>query len=402
MQSICMKYLRKQGGEQMKKAVIVSAVRTAIGKHAGQWATVPSEKLAACAIKEAVARAGVDPREIEDVVMGNIYGPHGNHARVASLMAGLPIECGATTVDRQCGSGTQAIVNAALNIMTGNGDVYVACGVEHMTLTPYQMEKASAAYSWAPPKFLATRLSTDEIGNPPMPVTADTLAAQKNVTRLECDEWALVSHQRAAAAIKAGVFKDQIVPVEVKVKGGTKFFDTDECVRYDASLESMQKLAPLFPGGVTTAGNACPRSDGAGAVVMMSEEKAKALGLKPLASVRAFGVAGVDPKIMGYGPVPSTEKALKRAGLKVEDIGVIEMNEAFVGQFIPCMKDLNFDPAKVNPNGGAIALGHPLGGTGVVLTTKLVYEMIAKDQQFGLVTMCIGGGQGMATIFERY
>ncbi len=386
----------------MKKAVIVSAVRTAIGKHAGQWAKVPSEKLAACAIKEAVRRSGIDPMEIEDVIMGNIYGPHGNHARLAALMAGLPIECGATTVDRQCGSGTQAIVNAAMNIMTGNGDVFVACGVEHMTLTPYQMEKPAAAYSWAPPKFLATRLSTDEIGNPPMPVTADTLAARHGVTRQDCDEWALISHQRAAKAIKAGVYKDQIVPIEVKTKGGMAMVDTDECIRYDISIEAMQKLAPLFPGGVTTAGNACPRSDGAGALVMMSEEKAKALGLKPLASVKSFGVSGVDPNIMGYGPVPSTQKALKRAGLTVKDLGVIEMNEAFAGQFIPCMRELQFDPERVNPNGGAIAMGHPLGGTGAVLTTKLVYEMIAKDYQFGLVTMCIGGGQGMATIFERY
>ena len=385
----------------MKKAVIVSATRTAIGKHVGQWSTVPSENLAAAAIKEAVARAKVDPREIEDVVMGNIYGPHGNHARVASLIAGLPIECGATTIDRQCGSGTQAIVNAALNIMAGYGDVFVAAGVEHMTLTPYQMEKPSAAYSWQPPKFLATRLSTDEIGNPPMPVTADTLGAMHKITRLECDEWSLISHQRAAAAIKGGVFKDQIVPVEVKVKKEIKSIDTDECVRYDASLESLQKLLPLFAGGMTTACNACPRSDGAGAVVMMSEEKAKALGLKPLVSVRSFGVSGVDPKIMGYGPVPSTQKALKRAGLTVKDLDVIEMNEAFAAQFIPCMKDLGFDPAKVNPNGGAIALGHPLGGTGVVLTTKLIYEMLRKDYQLGLVTMCIGGGQGMATIFER-
>lgn len=385
----------------MKKAVIVSAVRVAVGKHVGQWATTPSEKLSAITIKEAINRAGIDPREIEDVIMGNIMGPHGNHARLAALMAGVPIEAGATTLDRQCGSGSQAIVNAALNIMTGNGDVFVACGVEHMTLNPYQMEKPSAAYSWAPPKFLAGRFSTPEIGDPVMPVTADTLAARHNVSRLECDEWSLISHQRAAAAIKAGVFKGQIIPVEVKTKAGMKVVDTDECVRYDASLESMQKLQPLYAGGVTTAASSSPRSDGAGALIMMSEEKAKSLGLKPLASVRSFGVAGVDPNIMGYGPVPATAKALKRAGLTIEDIGVVEMNEAFAGQFIPCMRDLKMDPAKVNPNGGAIALGHPLGGTGAILTTKLVYEMIAKDQQFGLVTMCIGGGQGLATIFER-
>lgn len=385
----------------MKKAVVVSAVRTAIGKHVGQWTNLPSEKLAAAAIKEAVARSKVDPKEIEDVIMGNLMGPHGNHARIAALTAGLPIEAGATTVDRQCGSGSQAIAIAAMNIMSGFGDVFVACGVEHMTLTPYQMEK-TPGYSWAPPKFLSGRLSTDEIGNPAMPVTADTLAARHKITRLECDEWALISHQRAAKAIKAGVFKEQIVPVEVKVKKEMKMIDTDECVRYDASLEAMQKLPPLYPNGVTTAANACPRSDGAGALVMMSEERALALGIRPIASVKTYAAAGCDPNIMGWGPVPSTEKALKRAGLTVKDIGVIEMNEAFAGQFLPCMKSLGFDPEKVNPNGGAIALGHPLGGTGAVLATKLLYEMVSKNHQFGLVTMCIGGGQGMATIFERY
>lgn len=385
----------------MKKAVIVSAVRTAIGKHIGQWTNVPSENMAAAAIKEAVARSKIDPREIEDVVMGNIYGPHGNHARIAALIAGLPLEVGATTIDRQCGSGTTAIAFAALNIMAGNGDIYVAAGVEHMTLTPYQMEK-SPGYSWAPPKFLPNRLSTDEIGNPPMPVTADTLGAKYGITREECDEWALISHQRAAKAIKAGVFKDQIVPIPVQVKKETKIIDTDETVRFDVSLEAMAKLPPLYKGGITTAGNACPRSDGAGAVVMMAEEKALALGLKPLASVKAFAVAGCDPNIMGWGPVPSTQKALKRAGLAVKDLDVIEMNEAFAGQFLPCMRELGFDPEKVNPNGGAIALGHPLGGTGVILTTKLLYEMAAQNYKYGLVTMCIGGGQGMATIYERY
>lgn len=385
----------------MKKAVIVSAVRTAIGKHIGQWTNVPSENLAAAAIQEAVIRSKVDPKEIEDVIMGNIYGPHGNLARIASLVAGLPLEAAATTIDRQCGSGTQAIVNAALNIMTGYGDVFVACGVEHMSLNPYQLEK-TPAYSWAPPKFLSPRLSTDEIGNLPMPVTADSLAAKYGVTREDCDEWAVISHQRAAKAIKDGVFKDQIVPIEVKSKKETKIVDTDECVRYDASPEAMAKLSALFPNGVTTAGNACPRSDGAGALVMMSEEKALALGLKPLASVKSFAVAGCDPNLMGWGPVPSTQKALKRAGLTVKDIDVIEMNEAFAGQFIPCIRELGFDPERVNPNGGAIALGHPLGGTGAILSTKLLYEMAKKDYQFGLVTMCIGGGQGMATIFERY
>jgi len=384
----------------LKNAVIISAVRTAVGKHVGQWTGVPSENLAAAVIKEAVARAKVDPKEIEDVVFGNIYGPHGNHARIAALMAGIPIEAGATTIDRQCGSGTQAIVNAALNIQCGYGDVFVAGGVEHMTLTPYQLAKGPG-YDWAPPKFIPSRLSTDEIGNPPMPKTADILGERKGVTRTDCDEWALISQKRAAKAVEEGRFKEEIVPITVKIKGETKEVDTDECPRPNTTMEGLAKLKPLFEGGLTTAGNACPRSDGAGAVVLMSEEKAKSMGFTPLARIRTFAVAGVDPNIMGYGPVPATEKALKRAGLTADDMDCIEMNEAFAAQFVPCLRDLKLDPEKTNPNGGAIALGHPLGGTGAVLTVKLLYEMLRKDYTLGLVTMCIGGGQGMAVIYER-
>ena len=385
----------------MGKAVIVSAVRTAVGKHAGQWTSVSSENLAAATIKEAVIRSKVDPKEIEDVVYGNIYGPHGNHARIASLIAGIPVEAAATTVDRQCGSGTQAIINAVLHIEAGYGDVFVAGGVEHMTLTPYQLEK-SPAYSWVPPRFMPSRLSIDEIGNPPMPQTADILAKQKGVDRKDCDEWACISQSRASKAVANGTFKDEIVPIPVKTRAGV-FADVavDECPRPNTTLEDLAKLKPLYEGGVTTAGNACPRSDGAAALVIVSEERAKAFGLKPLARVRTFAVAGLDPNIMGYGPVPATTKALKRSGLSIKDIDVTEMNEAFAGQFVPCLRDLNLDPEKTNPNGGAIALGHPLGGTGAVLTVKLLYEMQRKDYSLGLVTMCIGGGQGMAVIYER-
>ncbi|HWR06972.1 thiolase family protein [Sporomusa sp.] len=385
----------------MRKVVIISAVRTAVGKHKGQWTNVPPEKLAAAAIKEAVLRAKIDPAEIEDVVMGNIQGQHGNLARIAAMTAGLPLSVGATTVDRQCGSGSQAVINAAVNIMAGYGDIYIACGVEHMTTAPYQLEK-TAAYSSKPPAFLPNRLSIDELGNPDMPTTADTLGAMHNISRQECDEFALLSHSRAARAIKEGVFKDQIAPIEVKTKKGVQVIDTDECVRYDSSLETMLKLAPLHKGGLTTAGNSCPRSDGAGALVMMSEEKAKSLGLTPLASFRSFAVAGLDPNIMGYGPVPATRKVLQRAGLTIKDLDIIELNEAFAAQALPCIKDLGLDIQKTNPNGGAIALGHPIGGTGPILTTKLVHEMVKKNYKLGLVTMCIGGGQGLATIFERY
>ena len=384
----------------MRRVAIVSAVRTGIGKYGGQWVRTPSEQLAAAVIKEAVARAGVDPAEIEDVVMGNLHAHHGNHARIASLTAGLPLEAGAVTVDRQCGSGSQAIIYAALNIAAGYGDVMVACGVEHMTLNPYQVTKVPN-YSYAPPQFLTNRVSTDEAGNPPFAMTADILGKRLGITRQACDEWAFHSQQRAARAISEGRFMEQIVPVEVKTKAGLKSIVTDECVRMDASLEKMAQLPPLFEGGLTTAGNACPRSDGAAAVVLMSEERAKALGLEPLGYFKTFAAAGLDPNIMGYGPVPSTRKALQRAGLTVKDLDVVELNEAFAPQVVPCVRDLGLDPERTNPNGGAIAFGHPLGGTGVILTVKLLYEMLRRDYELGLVTMCIGGGQGLATIFER-
>lgn len=385
----------------MKKVVIVSAVRTAVGKHLGQWKNTPSDELAAEVIKESIRRAGIQPSDVEDVIMGNIHGPHGNHARVAALRAGLPIESAATTVDRQCGSGTQAIANAAMSIVYGAGDVYIACGVEHMTQNPYQMYKTSE-YSWAPPKFVGSILAPPDISIITMPETADKLASMHNFTREQLDEFSLMSHQRAAKAIKEGVFKDQILPIEVKTKKSAIVVDTDESVRYDATLESMSKLKPLFKNGVTTAGNSCPRADGAGSLVLMSEDKAKSLGIKPLAYVKSFAVAGCHPDIMGYGPVPAVKKLLERTGLNINDIDVVELNEAFAGQSLPCIKDLNLDINKVNPNGGAIALGHPLGGTGCVLTTKLLYEMERQKHKYGIVTMCIGGGQGMATLFERY
>lgn len=384
----------------MRRVAIVSAVRTGIGKYAGQWLTTPSEQLAAAAIKEAVARAGIDPMEIEDVIMGNLHAHHGNHARIASLTAGLPLEAGAFTVDRQCGSGSQAIINAALSIGAGYGDVMVACGVEHMTLNPYQVTKAPN-YSYAPPQYLTNRVSTDEVGNPPYPKTADILGRRMGITREECDQWAYHSQVRAASAIQEHLFEKQIVPIEVKTKDGIRMITADECVRLNASLEAMAKLPVLYEGGLSTAGNSCPRSDGAAAIVMMSEERARELGIEPLGYFKSYAVAGLDPNIMGYGPVPATRKVLERTGMTVKDIDLVELNEAFAAQVVPCVRDLGLDPERTNPNGGAIAMGHPLGGTGVILTTKLLYEMRRKDYEVGLVTMCIGGGQGLATIFER-
>lgn len=384
----------------MERVAIVSGVRTAVGKYGGQWTNTPTEVLAAEVIKEAVKRSKVKPCDIEDLVMGNLQGHHGNIARVSLLTAGLPLEIGAMTVDRQCGSGSQAIIDAALQIISGNADIMIACGAESMTTNPYQLTKMPN-YSPIAPKFLTNRVSTEEIGDLPYAKTADILGEQKNVTRECCDKWAYESHKRAANAIKEGKYKSQIVPISIKTKKGSVIIDTDECVRYDASLEVMSKLSPLYENGLTTAANSCPRSDGAAAVVMMSESKAKELGLEPLGYIKAYAVAGVDPKIMGYGPVPATIKALKRAGLTIKDIDCVELNEAFAAQVVPCVEDLGLDPEKTNPNGGAIALGHPLGGTGVILTVKLLYEMIERNYKYGLVTMCIGGGQGLATIFER-
>lgn len=386
----------------MKKVVVVSAVRSAIGKHVGQWRTTPSDVLAAEVIKESINRAGIDVNMIEDLYMGNIHGPIGNHARLAALRAGLPIESGAATLDRQCSSGSQAIATAAMSIVYGAGDVYVACGVEHMTLNPYQMNKTTE-FSWDPPTFNnGLRLAPEEISNLTMPETADKLAKMKGYTRLQLDEFALMSQQRAAKAIKAGIYKEQIHPIEVKTRKESFIIDTDEAVRFNASMESMAKLKPLYPGGVTTAANSCPRADGAGSLVLMSEDKALELGIKPLAYVKNFAVAGCHPDIMGYGPVPAVQKLLRRTGLSIEDIDVMELNEAFAGQSLPVINDLNMDINKVNPNGGAIAMGHPLGGTGAILSTKLIYEMQRQSHRYGIVTMCIGGGQGFATLFERY
>ena len=385
----------------MRKVVIVSAVRTPVGKIAGQFTSVEPDVLASIVIREAVHRAGINPAEVEDLYMGNVNGWHGNIAHVAGLMAGLPVEVGGATVDRQCSSGSQAIALAAMSIMCGYGDIYVAGGMESQTLTPWQLAKPKP-YSWDPPKFIIPRPSCDEIGNPGMGLTAEKVAEEHGITREDCDWWALESQTRAAAALDKGYFKEQIVPVPVKCGKEVVMVDTDEGVRRDTTLEKLSKLKPAFKeNGVVTAGNACIRADGAAAMVLMSEEKALHLGLKPLVRFHTYAVAGLHPTVMAYGPVPATLKALKRGGLTPADIGVAEINEAFAAQVVPSFRDIGWDPAIVNPNGGAIALGHPLGGTGAILTTKLIYEMLRQDHRYGCVTMCIGGGQGMSTIFEK-
>ena len=387
----------------MERAVIVSAVRSAVGSYGGQWSGIEPYKLAAKVIQEAVRRSGVDPSEIEDVIMGNLYGQHGNIARVAALEAGIPYTAGAVTVDRQCGSSLHTVYEAAMNIMLGNGTVFVACGLEHMTREPWQLEKTSAPYQRTGPSCMATKVSTYTDGMDRMGMTAERIAEEYGLTRNELDAFALESHKKAAKAQEAGAFAEEILPITLRDRKGREYtVDRDEAVRPNLTMEQLARLRPAFkPDGLVTAGNACPWSDGASAVVLMSESRAKELGIKPLGAVVSFAVSGLDPALMGLGPVYAVPKALKRAGLTIRDMDVVELNEAFAAQAIPCMRELGITAEQVNPNGGGISLGHPLGATGALLTTKILHDMKRRNLTYGLVTMCIGGGQGSALIVKR-
>lgn len=387
----------------VREAVIVSAVRTAIGRFGGALGRLRPEIYGAQVIKEAIRRVGLDPMEIDDVIFGNCLNAGGNIARLCALQAGLPLEIPGLTIDRQCGSGLNAVNLAAQAIMAGQGDVYIAGGTESMSLQPYVMER-SEFFSKRPPQFrVGFQLSPNEIGNPPMGITAENLAEKYRISRQEQDQFALESQRKMARAMEAGVFKEQIVPIEVPAgKNETKIFEVDEHPRPNTTLEALAKLLPAFKeGGTVTAGNSSGVNDAASALVIMSLEKAKSLGLEPLAKIRSFAVAGVDPNIMGIGPVPATRKVLAQTGLTLSDIDLIEVNEAFAAQVLAVHRELDFDMDKVNVNGGAISHGHPIAATGAILTTKLVYEMKRRDVQFGLITACIGGGQGIATVFER-
>ncbi|NLC77301.1 MAG: thiolase family protein [Clostridia bacterium] len=386
-----------------REAVIVSAVRTAIGRSGGALGKVPPHWYGAEVIKEALRRIQLDPKEIDDVIFGNCLNAGGNIARLCALEAGLPLETPGLTIDRQCGSGLNAVNLAAQGVMAGLGEVYIAGGTESMSQQPYVMERAEY-FSKVPPRFrVGFQLSPDRIGNPPMGITAENLAEKYGISRREQDEFALSSQQKMAQAQAQGLFEDQILPLTVpKNKKETMIFAVDEHPRPGTTLEGLAKLPPAFKeGGTVTAGNSSGINDGAAAVVIMSLEKAKALGLKPMAKIRSFAVAGVDPNIMGIGPVPATRKVLEQTGLSLADIDLVEVNEAFAAQVLAVDRELKFDMSKVNVNGGAIAHGHPIAATGAILTTKLVYEMERRDVQFGLITACIGGGQGIATVFER-
>jgi 3-oxoadipyl-CoA thiolase len=398
----------------LREAWIVSAVRTPVGRYGGALARVRPDDLAATAIKAAVERAGVNPADIDDVILGaaNQAGEDNrNVARMSALLAGLPVEVGGQTVNRLCGSGLQAINSAAHAIMVGDGDAFVAGGVESMTRAPYVMAKPEAAYDRGNREMYDTTLGwrftnprLAEMHHPySMGETGENVAEQCVVSREDQDAFALRSHQRAVAAIEQGRFQNQIVPVMVpQPKGEPVEISRDEHPRADTSIEALAKLRPAFrQNGSVTAGNSSGINDGASATVLVEKQYAVDHGLKPLARVVSTAVAGVDPSVMGLGPIPATRKALSRAELNVEDIDLVELNEAFASQSIAVMRELGLDPDKTNVNGGAIALGHPLGASGARLITMLSHELERRGGRYGLATMCIGVGQGIATIIER-
>jgi acetyl-CoA C-acetyltransferase len=386
-----------------RDAVIVSAVRTAIGRQGGTLAGVPAHVLGAEVIKEAVKRANITPEQVDDVIFGNVLSGGGNIARLTALQTGLSLDLPGLTVDRQCGSGINAINLAAQAIRAGDGDVYIAGGTESMSRAPYLLEKPEKQFSPEPPSFKKSQLSPKKIGDPPMGITAENLVEKYKIPREEQDEFAYQSQKRMAIAMEEGRFEEQIVPISVPVKKGEPIiFKTDEHPRPQTTLEALSKLQPAFlKGGTVTAGNSSGLNDAASALVIMSREKAEELGLTPLAVIRAYAVAGVDPNIMGIGPVPAVRKVMEKSGYSISDMDLIEINEAFASQVLACNRELEMDLEKVNVNGGAIAHGHPLGATGAILATKAVYELKRSGGRFALLTACIGGGQGIATIIER-
>jgi 3-oxoadipyl-CoA thiolase len=396
-----------------RRAVIVSAVRTPIGRHGGGLASVRPDDLAAVALRAVVERAGVRPADVDDVVMGctNQAGEDNrNVARMGLLLAGFPVEVPGQTVNRLCGSGLQAVASAAQAIAAGEGDVIVAGGVESMSRAPYVMLKPDAAFARGTPEVADTVLGW-RFPNPRftpewtigLGETAEVVAADHGVSREAQDAFAAESQRRAGAAIGARRFGDEIVPVAIPQKRGDPVIvDADEHPRPDTTAAQLAKLKPVFKkDGTVTAGNSSGINDGASALLVMSEERARASGIEPLARVVVSAVAGVEPHRMGMGPVPATRKALERAGMSIRDIDLAEVNEAFAAQALPCLDQLGLDPARTNVNGGAIALGHPVGCSGARILTTLVHEMRRRGSSTGLATMCIGVGQGIAVIVER-
>jgi 3-oxoadipyl-CoA thiolase len=399
---------------QIREAWIIEAVRTPVGRYGGALASVRPDDLAAAVILAVVDRSGIDPALIEDVILGcaNQAGEDNrNVARMALLLAGLPVDVGGLTVNRLCGSGLQAINSAAHAIAVGDGDVFIGGGVESMTRAPYVMAKPEVAWDRGPRELQDTTLGWRFL-NPKlaerhypysMGETAENVAERWEVGRDLQDAFALASQQKAVAAIEAGRFDSQIVPIPVpQRKGDPVLVARDEHPRADTSTEALARLRPAFrEGGTVTAGNASGINDGASAVLLVEADRARELGLRPMARVVSTAVAGVDPAVMGIGPIPATRKALERAGITADDLDLVELNEAFASQSIVCINELGLDPEVVNVNGGAIALGHPLGMSGGRLITMLAHELRRTGGRYGLATMCIGVGQGIATIIER-
>ncbi len=391
---------------ELQDAVIVSAVRTAIGTYGGGLAEVPAVKLGEICIRAALQRADLKPEQVEEVIMGNVLqaGLGQNPARQASVNAGLPVDVPAMTINKVCGSGLKAVALAAQAVKLGDADIVVAGGMESMSRAPYVVEKARFGYRMGDGQLVDSMIRDglwDAFNSCHMGVTAENICSDCNLTREELDEFALQSQQKAAQAIASGAFRDEIVPVEVPGRKGTTLFDTDQQPR-ETTAASLAKLRPAFKkDGMVTAGNSSGLNDGGAAVVVMSGKKAKELGLKPIATIRSYASAGVDPRVMGLGPIPSSRHALEKAGLKMSDIDLIEANEAFAAQSVAVGKELGFDRSKLNISGGAIALGHPIGASGTRVLVTLLYGMQHHQARYGLTTLCIGGGQGVAMIVER-
>ncbi len=393
---------------ELRDAVIVSAVRTAIGTYGGGLAEVPAVKLGEICIRAALERADLKPNQVDEVIMGNVLqaGLGQNPARQSAINAGLPVSIPAMTINKVCGSGLKTVMLAAQAIKLGDADIIVAGGMESMSRAPYLLEKARFGYRMGNAQVIDEMVRDglwDAFNDCHMGLTAENICTDRHLTREELDQFALHSQQKAAHAVEAGVFDQEIVPVEIPGKKGSTFFQRDQQPRSDTTIEALTKLRPAFmaEGGLVTAGNSSGINDGGAAVVVMSRRKAAELGLKPMATIRSYASAGVDPRVMGLGPIPATKRALEKAQLKVSDLDLIEANEAFAAQSVAVGKELGFDTSKLNVNGGAIALGHPIGASGTRILVTLLYEMQRRQSHYGLATLCIGGGQGVALIVER-
>ncbi|SUB83874.1 Acetyl-CoA acetyltransferase [Pragia fontium] len=391
----------------MSDIVIVNAARTAIGSFGGALASVSAPKLGTLVAEEVIKRAGIEPGVIDEVILGNVLqsGLGQNPARQAALNAGIPQSVPATTINVVCGSGLKSVMMAAQMIAAGDAQTVLAGGMENMSAAPYLLDKARWGYRMGNGTLVDSVVHDGlscAFNQYHMGMTAENVAERYGITRAEQDEVALRSQQRAVAAINSGAFSQEITPVTIRQKKGDIVFDQDEYPRAEASAEALAKLRPAFKAdGSVTAGNASGINDGAAALIVMSAERAKALGLKPMACIRGYGTGGVDPAFMGMGPVPATRKALEKARLSMADIDLIEANEAFAAQFIAVGQELCFDVEKTNVNGGAIALGHPIGASGARILVTLLHALQARDKTFGLATLCVGGGQGVSVIVER-